>query len=149
MRDFTDRRERGPRFAADRFVPVVFREEGKHVQVGGRLVDISVKGARMVAAVHGTAEPGADLNGQLVFARSDVNRHLDLDGLELGVRVVHVRNHAETQVIRMAFTHPVPGRIRRWLKRLSTQQIATQDVDDIPDHDPDVWAGWAAAPSAG
>ena len=149
MRHFTERRQRGPRFAADRFVPVVFRTEGKHVQVGGRLVDISVNGARMASAVHSTVEPSADLKGQLVFARSDGNRHLDLDGLTLDVQVVKVRTHGGVQVIRMAFVDSAPDRIRRWLKVLSTHQIATQDVDDIPEYDPDVWAGWAEAPSPG
>ena len=103
----------------------------------------------MVASVHCRHTLQADDVGALIFARSKPNRELDLDGLRIPVRLVNVHTFGNTRVIRLTFLDPIPPRLRLWLTQLSSHQIATDDVDDMPDYDPDVWAGWAAVPTPG
>ncbi len=135
-------RRRHRRYLTDRFVPSVLHGADRP-PLGGHVVDVSRGGARMVAAPNLAELPDVGEHMELVLARSDGNRELDIDGARVPVVVVDLREPPGARVIRVAFDGDPPRRITAWIARLAQQSEVAHD-DGLPEFDPDVWAGWAA-----
>ncbi len=136
-------RRSAPRYAADRFIPVVFAALDGGLPLGGHLVDVSTRGARIISPPNLAPLPSKGTMAELVFARSDSNRDLDLDGVRQPVELVMIRESSGSRVFRMAFKGPANVRLKAYVSRLSRRETSLQD-DELPEFDPDVWAGWAA-----
>ena len=148
MYDKRNNRRRSVRYRTDQFVPAVLSVPDAHQPLGGHIVDVSVGGARMVAAPNLTPVPAAGTKVELVFARSDGNRELDLDGVRVSCRVIDVREPAGARVIRLQFVGEAPRRVGLWVAQLALSGSTTYD-DSLPEFDPEVWAGWAAISPGG
>ena len=132
-------RRTAPRYAADRFIPVVFASLDGAPPLGGHLVDISSDGARIISPPNLAPLPKDSTMAELVFARSDGNRDVDLDGVRQPVELKTVRITPGARIFRLSFNR----RVKAYLQKLSRQDTSLQD-DELPEFDPDVWAGWAA-----
>lgn len=97
----------------------------------------------MVCAPTLMSVPDAGDRLELVFARSDGNRDLDLDGVRTLVRVIDVREPPGARVIRLQFADETPDRVQSWIHQLAQSGNTTFD-NSLPEFDPEVWAGWAA-----
>lgn len=137
-----DNRRKTPRYPTDQFVPAVLAGAGGS-PLGGHVVDISLGGARVVAAPNLTAPPQAGARVVLTFARSDGNRDLDVDGVKVNGRVIDVREPTGARVVRLQFVGEVPPRLGAWIRALAQAGPAVHD-DALPEFDPEVWAGWTA-----
>ena len=106
MNEIPRNRRRHARYPTDQFVPAVLHAPGKHQSLGGHVVDVSAGGARVVAAPNLSPSPSAGARVELVFARSDGNRELDIDGVAVEARVIDVREPPGARVIRLQFIGP-------------------------------------------
>lgn len=139
-------RRKTPRYPTDQFVPAVLASPDT-TPLGGHVVDISLGGARVVAAPNLTTPPVTGQRVTLTFARSDGNRDLDVDGVVVHGRVIDVREPAGARVVRVQFVGEIPKRLAGWIKLLAKAGPATHD-DSLPEFDPEVWAGWTAISAA-
>lgn len=136
-------RRNAPRYRLDRFVPAILVIPGTHTQVGGHLVDLSSDGTRLVAPPTLARVPEEGAVALLAVARSDGNRDVDVDGVRQTVTVVSHRTLPGAQVFRLAFATEIRPRLGQLLQRLAADSVTSPD-DELPEFDPDVWAGWAA-----
>jgi hypothetical protein len=132
------------RYRLDRFVPAVLVIPGTHTQVGGHLVDLSATDMRFVAPPTLASPPVAGSAALLAVALSDGNRAVDIDGVRQGVVVVSLRELPGAQVFRLLVEGTLEARLAHLLRRLVAETDASVDEDELPEFDPDVWAGWAA-----
>ena len=132
-----------PRYAADRFIPVVFAFLDGGPPLGGHLVDICGDGARIISPPNLAPLPKGDTMAELVFARSDSNRDVDVDGVRQPVKLNTVRTNPGARIFHLSFYGPINRRVNAYLRMLSRQDTSLHR-HDLPEFDPDVWAGWAA-----
>ncbi|NCG20890.1 MAG: hypothetical protein GWP91_17920 [Rhodobacterales bacterium] len=81
------------------------------------------------------AEPG--------FARSDSNRDVDVYGVRQQVKPNTVRTNPGARIFHLSFYGPINRRVNAYHRMLSRQDTLLHR-HDLPEFDPDVWAGWAA-----
>ena len=124
-------------------MPSVIAVPGEHRPLGGHVVDVSARSVRIVSAPNLMPAPAIGLEVVLVFARSDGNRELDLDGVRVPAVVMDVSESPGARVVRLRFDDAPPARFTNWFKKLARQGSVTHD-DSLPEFDPEVWSGWAA-----
>jgi len=133
-----------PRFKVDRFMPVVLQSKTSHHQIGGHLVNLSASGARIVAPPTLAPIPQTLDDAILMFARSDENREIDIDGVRQAVSIGEIRQVPGARAFRLSFEGDVSPRIAQFARRLALEAGDTPQEPGLVEFDPDVWSGWAA-----